>query len=378
MRWGINQTILIIAIGVLLVPLITKNHIYQGVALGGDTKNVFLPYLQKATDGASLIELSKGFYPVLGVSMGILGVLNRVLRMNPEVLFFLYSLLVLFGVAVTLYYLGKTVGGIKTGWLMLALGLFSTTSLLSLYSYAMLANLLNVYIILLWAIIAFSRWFISRKTLFLVFGMVLITIYSMLHPTAFYLPYAMGVLLIALVVLASRREIRWTECGLYAIIAVSVIVINLTMSNLFLQSYLTTLTASIPVGIQEVIQSSLLANLWGISGTFVQYLAPITIIIALLVGIEVYETKLWRCIPKVQWCPLLILGSFAVALIGGSYIRATQLPERIILDASAMITFIIAGLLGELIKRKELSWLRISSYSMMGFGVSQTIVRWVI
>jgi len=390
----------------MFIPLITRNHIYQGVALGGDTKTTFLPLIERATNGDSLLELAKdSLYPSLGISMWVLGVTNRAVHLNPEVLFYLYSLVVLFGVGVTLYYLGEMAGGYKVGWIMLALGLLCTTSILALYSYACLASILNVYIILMWAIISFSRWHTTRRILYLALGLILIALYSGLHPTSFYIPYVMGMLAILLFALLGLRKINLKNIGIYLGIIITVIIINLTMSHLLMDRQLTVLTSYVDAGVQNIIPSSqevivdtttlpspqepditkpsypsplqiIWANLRDTSGTFVQYLTPVTIVIGIFVAMGTYKARLWRYIKN--WCPLILLSCFAITLIGGSYIRATYLPERIILDASAMIAFIMAILLGELIKRKNLLWLKISSYVLMGFGTIQSLIRWVV
>lgn len=358
--------IIVIAIAIMLVPLFTKNHIYQGVALGGDTKNTFIPLINLAMSGESLLNMVETtFYPGLGITMWALGNVNKLLNMNPELLFYLYSALILFIAGITLYYLGKFAGGKRVGWLVLVMGMLCSTTILALFSWACIVNIINVYILFLWGVALVARWDKYRKWYYLLSGMVLLITFSLLHPTGVYLPLSIIVALCGLIVWATIKEknIQWRYIiigGLLFVVSIYPALFNINRISL---------------------NPSLETTSIGYGDYFIQFLrlffAPIPTVIAILVGVAYLRNRRSIQLSRQMKFMLLVLASLLVVLDGAAILRVTSMLERQILDASAIFTIIVALLLSQLIKNKELEWLRVSSYALISLGSLVTIMAWV-
>lgn len=379
--------IIFVCLGLLLVsiPFLTHNHIYQSVALGGDTK-IFIQFMNDATNGASVLELlDRAIYPGEALTLWGLGIINKVINVNSQDLFFAYSLLVLIMASVSLYFLGRFVGGNRTGWLVVIMGLLCTTSVLGLYSYACLVNIINVYIILIWAIILMGYWYIKRKIIYMIFGVGLIGLFSYLHPTAFYIPFMAVVLIVMLRILAWKKKIEKKEYYQYLGVIAIILGVNLGISLAtqgdklleFWQLGSPAMASSILIGNSNVIQNySTLGE--RLSSFFIQYLTPITMILGGLVIAGLYFARRTFNANKRLIYILVVLGSLAVVLIGGSIIGTVGLPERLMIDATTMLAVIIAVLFGKLIEDDKNNWLKISGYTVAGFGGVFALVGWVM
>jgi len=355
-------SIFIIGIILLLVPLITRNHIYQGVALGEDTMRAFIPMINLATDGNSMMSLSQyGGYLGLWMMMWLLGIMNIVLKMNPDVLFYLYSICVLIGASITLYYLGKLIGGIRGGWIMMVMGMLVNTSILALYTWGCTINIVNVYIVLIWAVILFIKWLQSHKWYWLLSCGALLIVFLFLHPTGAYLPFTSVVLFVGLVIwhLSSKKKINWW----YMVGGLGMLCISLYLTRGYFHA----------IGLtHNILDADYL-------GKFIRLLLiPVPTVIGILALVVWLQNKRRIKLDAVSKVTLAILVSLLIVLLGASGLQATVLPERQILDASTFMAIIIAILLAQLIKYPRLQWLKMSSYALMALGSLVTIQGWVV
>lgn len=369
----IHLGICIIGIAVLLVPLFTKNHIYQGVALGGDTKQTFLPIMISATNGVSLIDISRqvlsdSLYLGLGLTMWGVGTFNRLFHIEPSTLFYLYSILVLFVVGVTFYYLGKFVGSVRTGWILVVIGLLCSTSILALYSWGCIVNVINVYIILPWAIMLLVRWYENHKWYWFAIGIILLFCFLLFHDTGIYLPFMAIIFYFGIIAyhIKSGEIMRWWWHVPVFIIAIA--------GSL----YLTLAWASMARFSIGITHSNYIEYLL----TFIRLLfIPIPTVIGIIVVITYLINRADIEFNQVTKIVLAILGSLLLVLVGGIILRLDAIeaaPVRLALDASSIMAIITGIVLGRLLENKDLQFLKVSSYALLALGSLITLKGWLV
>lgn len=360
--------IFIVSLVLLLVPLLTKNHIYEGVALGGDTARVFVPFIVSATEGSSLPEvISQGVAG--GLALGItvvmwcLGVVNRVFQISPEILFYLYSTVALLGVGISLYYLGKLIDNKRTGWIVVVMSLLCGTSILTLYSVACILNIINLYIVFIWSIIFIVKWITGKEWYWLIAGILSSLLFIILHQTGIYLPLTIFVAVIGWVVwrIYKKRQFKWWWVA----------------SALFILSVGLYISWGSIASVSPVNNNYLDPYSFYIVKAIRLFFVPVPTIIGILVGIA-----WWRHRKDIGWespvlITLFILGSLLSVLVVASILRITVVAERQVVDATGILSIIIAIILGRLISEKGLYWLKFTAYSLMAMGSAVTILMWV-
>lgn len=366
-------SIILVAIGIMLIPLFTKNHIYQGVALGVDTEEWFIPMMNMASNGASLNDLlhmppyeGQGLdnNPFLGqaLSFWILGKINILLQINPEILFFLFTLALLFCSGLTLYYLGKIINGERSGWIVMTMGLLVNTAVLALYTWGCFDNLLNLYIVFAWSLILWIKWYDLRRWYWLLGGLSLTVLFCILHPSGVYLPFTIAVLL-SWVALWRLVKKEWLiPCRHLALLSVVMVgAIILVYSNV----------RWIGVGEHDIFSLDYLS-------VFIRLLfAPVPTVIGLLVLFSwiKYRGEIW--FNNAGAISLAVLGSLFIVLFVSSGLQISVSPERQILDATGIGAIIVAIMLGHMVEVRELDWLKLSSYALMALQGLITIMAWV-
>ncbi len=356
--------VLLLGLVLILIPFITQNHVYQTIAVSSDIQG-HSDIINRVTDGRDIGQIG---YLAQGIFGWLLGMLNKVLKVGTYYLLYAFMAVVLMGVGITMYKLGSVIGGERTGWFVLIISVLCTTSILGLYSYGVIFSIINMYIVLAWAIIAFMEWSVKHRWYWLALSVALALLFAVLHPTGLYLPFAIVAFGIGSLIwqIIKKKKISWHYYLLSGIVVIGIFV----LSKLYLNTFWVQ---------QNIIWNNFDFRMFpAYAGQFfMTFLSPITTIIGILILFGWYQ-----CRKELSFSPklkigLAILGSFAIVLIMGSILRVSSFPERLMLDASTVLAIIIGLVLGELIKRQELSWLKYSSYGFMGLGSLLTLIVWV-
>ena len=369
----IRVAVITAVVALLLVPLVTKNHIYNSVTMAPDATNTFMPIINEVVNGASFSYLAeKTPYLGLTITLWCLSMLVKVLQVSPHTLFMIYALVTLFGVGITFYCLGKLLGGKRTGCLVVVFALLCNTSILGLFAYALIFNIINVYIIFLWAVIAGIKWQEKHHWYWLALSCTMLLLFITMHPTGVYLFCALLVAGVSFVVwhLCRYRKINWLYVGIGLV--ATALVVGLASGVIELMAW------RIPIELMA----------WRINdwGEYRQYLVaslyfilqpvPTVIWILTLVGFLRYRKTLeWSRSVKLV---IAILGSIVAVLLGASFLWVIEYTDRLMVDAGAMLSIIVAIVLGQLIKRDELKWLKVSSYALFSLAGLMTLQRWVV
>lgn len=362
-------------IGLMIVPAITHNHIYEVFITQTD-----LPYhrgiIDAVTNGRPIGDTNYLGEAIIG---WILGLVSRLLHLDPQLLFVSFLFLSFLAVGVTLYYFGKLIGGVITAWFMLIIGCLCTTSIPTLFSWGTVYSAINMYLILPWAIVLLALWYSRRKLVYLFGGLALLVVFSGFHLTSLYLPYAVGVFLSGFVIWGIVKKKKRQDMVLYGGIALAVLVLNIVIALLVFQPQaISYLNESGKTSMGVMISQT--RNVWQFIYQFLNvYLRPATTVIGIIcLGSLIYYRKRITFSPTVK-AALPMLGALAFVLVVSVVLNFSPDINRQQVDAAGMIALMVAILLGELFKIKSLNWgLKTVCYAVMAVGSLNTILVWVI
>lgn len=366
--------IIVGGIGIMIVPILTHNHIYKVIMAQSD-----LPFhsdvIQSFTNGQPLQSIRYLGEVIFG---WILGTMNGLLHLDPQLLFLLFMFISLFTICLTLYYFGKLAGGQLTAWFVLIIGGLSTTSILTHISWGTIYNAINMYLILPWAVILFAIWYTRRKLLYLFGGLSLLLIFSAFHLSSLYLPYTIGAFLAGLAVWFIVKRKRKREIILYGGIALLALALNIVISLwAFHPEAVLSLNESGKTNMGIIITPVNIGQF--VYRFFETYLRASTTVIGIIVlGCLIYYKKTIVFSPVVK-AVLAMLTSLVLALTGSVALNFAYDLKRQAIDAAGIIAIIVALLLGELFKVKSLDWkLKTVCYSIMAVGSFNTLWVWVM
>lgn len=360
----INIGFIVAALVILLIPLIKHNGIYESVTLSPDMINSFKPAMYRVAGGMPFDKFIHTS-PYLGhaLTMWVLGKIVHISNAQPEYVYMVYSLIVLFCAGITLYYLGKMVGGARVGWLVLVFALLCNTSILGLFSYACIFNIINVYILFLWAVIFVIKWRESKQYYWLLLSFLLLSLFAVLHPSGMYLPSAVVVLSVGCIVwqLLHHNPISRKYIGVPVLLIIAMIICIWNNANLI----------SWNIGSWKEYGQYLIA--------FARFiLQPITTVICVLVLVGyIGNRKRFQVNSSTKWA-VVLLGSVVVALLGASILKVVYYTDRLMVDAGAFVSIIAAIILGRLVILDNTKWLKVSSYSLLSLGSLITLRAWMM
>lgn len=380
----VYSVVAILGVSLLLLPLFTHNYVYLNIVMGGDTTKIFIPLMNMASDGGSLVNvIGKSPYLGLGLVMWALGIINTVLQVNPGLLFYFYSMAVFVGAGVTLFYFGKMFGGVRTGWLVLIMALLCNATIMALLTTGSTVSIINVYIILLWALMFLVKWFHQHRWYWLVLSIGLLSLFLVVHPTGAYLPFAIGLFMVCL--LAWQRikkqsllNWRYAIAGLVALV-VSVYVTWWSANDINVRGVMGSASGLFDGNYGATSQGFFTDNYLGYLWQFIRLsFISVPVIVGILAIVAWYREKQTVAFDTSTTLVLLALSCLWAVLIGVSMLRLTSIPERQTLDASTALAIMVAIVLGKLIQQKNLLWLKLDAYALMIFGSLLTLQAWVV
>ncbi len=185
--------------------------------------------------------------------------IRQFLGLNVANLYIVFNFLVLIGVAVSIYFVSRKLVGISASNLIIPITLFCTTGILGLFKYGVIFSIINMYIILPFAIYFGIRWLTKRGWYNLSVAICLFALFSVFHITAMYLPYAFGLLLVGVVV---YKLISKSKMDIKPILALSVIVLalNIVLTKYFLPQASILTQSAITDAVQGIANPSSIAS----------------------------------------------------------------------------------------------------------------------
>ncbi len=356
---------IIIGIIIIFMPLFLKNGTYDKLVTTPDTIT-HSAIIEAFTNGNQPYIL----YPAQRIFGKVLGTLNKVLHLEPAVLFVAFMMLVVVCVGLSFYCLLSHIKGISKAWIALLVVMFCNLSIFALINYGIVYSVINMYIILPLAILSIVKWLSVKKWYYLVSAVILFSIFSYLHPTGIYLRYSIIIMVIGLII---YKLVAWKKVRLTWSIA---IIIGLLGINIIFYKYI---VKAITILDNNTVNMSF--NGMGFLPYFLKdTLTPITIGLGILALIGIIKYCKQLAMSKEVKYLLWILCSFAIALLGGA-VLGLGVPDRLWVDSATFVALIIGILLTQIIAKeienKKITWLSFTSYALVSVGTSSTLITWL-
>lgn len=357
---------ILVCLGLLIIilPFLTHNYIYNTIVESSDLR-AHSSYLSEFVNGD--ISYSSALYSAQIIYGVVFGTIDKIIPIAPDILYMLFMVLVMILAGFAIYYLFSHIEGLEMGWLILLISMFCCTSILALFQYGVIFNILNVYIILMFGIWFAIKWLTNNKIWYLVIAVLFLTIFCCLHPTGIYLPIATFVSLVGLMV---YKMIQWNKIkvGRFMLLPSIILIIGVVIMYIAMKLYANKLY-DLNLEFNMISIPLLMHNMtW--------FMAVLGIFA--IVGIIIYRKRL-EITSEIKYL-LWILGSFAVALVIESCVVSSYYPIRISLDLAAIISMIIGVLVLLLIKAEKQLKSKIftyGSYIVVGCGAFINILAWV-
>ncbi len=272
--------------------------------------------------------------------------------------------------------------GLTAGIMSVLITFFCTHGFLILFSSGDIWEIIEIGIVLIPALYFLVKWTVNKRPSCLVCLLVLLAVFSSVHPLALILPYIMSLFFGCYIIYKlSKREYK--EAGVMAILLIGIIIINLTLSYFFIKDAIDLHLALFGKITGEVSKNTIM--MYGIRtpiGIFTllyQYITlPVIGILCVAIvlmakrkgnntGIElIQESKLF----------ILLLGSFVIPFLLASATKYNIDTIRHAMDAGTLIAIITGCLIGVVIEKYKSKILYAITTSTIALGIIPTLLIW--
>lgn len=360
----------VVLIAVILIPMLTQNDIITTIKDGSDMQ-AHLNVIKDIHDGNKI-------YPIY-FGQVIFGYLLSPFGDSPhlESIYLWVNFIVLIGMVFTIYYIVRKLFGNMSAYLVIPMIIFGSTGIISLFRYGTLFALINMYIILPFAIYFLVRYLDSSKVKYLISSIFLFILFSVFHSTSVYLFASMGLFAVGMMIYYLVKK-SFKRMGVVLGIFVFSLAIVMLLSSLFSHNSVASLLSSSNIlssdkyyiGFDPAYDSTMMIRHLSVTIAFI-----LLVSLVLLAKFKYYEQ-----LDKKQSYFIIIIGCFIVTICGAIAMRITHdiiFINRLMLDATTLITIGTACLTGFVLnqyKNKLLNW----AIAIMVIGGSIPLLRmWV-
>lgn len=331
--------VLLILALVIIAPPLVHGYIYPS---GGDDTTDHLAIFDQ-------LDLSKTTVPQVNyLGQLIVGTPIKAISLATDTSidnwYLWFNFLVMLGVAFTLYLVTSRLVNRWAGILIVPVAVFSTQSILWLFHCGTIYHIINMFIILPWAMFFLIRWLQEQKVCQAAIACLLFLLFSVFHLSALYLTSFMGLSLAVILIYKHR-----TECNIASvkkILSLSIVILALAVPATLLllptaQGYVSgtmqnaeSLVMGVPLT-QLVPASSILA-----------YLGLATLCILLFaIAMLVKYGSLERIALKSKLFMVCLLGFIGILLVL-FFTKTSPNPARVAMDLATFIAILTACLAG--------------------------------
>lgn len=360
----------VVLLVIILIPILTQNDIITTIKDGSDMK-AHLNIVKDIANGNKI-------YPIY-FGQVIFGYLLSPFGNSPhlESIYLWLNFIVLIGMVVTIYYIVRKLFGNMSAYLVIPMIIFGSTGIISLFRYGTLFALINMYIILPFAVYFFVKYLDSSKVKYLIGSILIFMLFSVFHSTSIYLFASLGLFAFGMAIYYLVKKNYKRTCIIVGFWVVALCV-GMLLSNLFSQNNVASLLGSTNIissdkyylGFDPAYDSTMMIRHLSVTIAFILLVSLI-----LLAKFKYYEQ-----LDKKQSYFIIIIGCFIVAICGAIAMRITHdiiFINRLMLDATTLITIGTACLTGFVLnqyKNKLLSW----AIAIMVIGGSIPLLRmWI-
>lgn len=353
---------------VAFIPLVTKNHIYTGIVTRSDYGS-FIPKINAYVSGQPV----DARYPAEVIIGRSIAFASEVTKLDVATLYstFVFLSLIITGFVV---YLFGSLFGKRTAWIMVFIALLSTTSVLSLFSYGVIANIINMYVLLLLSAYFLVRWLDGGKLYLILLSGTAFSMFSLFHFSSLYFPYMGATMLVALLIAMGlfKAKVFKLVIVLVVAIAINVVISQITLSPTY--SRLASASVAALVGGNPLVQ----LNFSPLSaGDYLVYFLGWSTLGISVITAGFTPPAFWRSLAYKEKVALFLLGGMAIPLYVGTFTRLSPDSVRSALDASTLTAMAIALMFGKSIEQNN--WLlKAGGYILIGFGSLSALMGWVV
>jgi hypothetical protein len=318
-------------------------------------------------------NISDSLYPARQIIGYPLAYLHNITGISLDMLYIVFCFVSL---ALTGYVLYKIFSKFNVGKEAFVLSVCCSTGILSMFSYGMVASILNMYVFMVGSIYFLIEWITKSKKKHLAIGLLLFGIFSIFHLTSLYAPYAIVILIV--VTLLSKlfnKSVSIKKPLIVLALLTGMLVLNVILALAVFTPSIQGMAFNNIVSFITGNSSMYLSNTpLSINFFVLRYLsiATIGVLIISLITLFLYRKK---TVFSKEWCLYIIaLTSFAVPLCVGTFFPVSPEPVRTAVDF-ATVTALITALLFSIVKKESL--VKVTSYAFMGYGLLGSFITWV-
>jgi len=361
------RRVLWVAIAVALVvlfimPIFLQNEIVQTIEKSSDMKS-HLRVIEAINNGEEIAVLYYG-QVILAYIMKPIADSEHIAK------FYLwFNFAVLIASAFSIYYVTKKLTGKEAALLVIPLAFFCTTGIFALFKYGVIFNIINMYIILPFAIYFAVKWIDDKKWQYSIPAVMLFALFCSLHYTALYLPYAIGCSLAIYAIYAIAKH-KWGIIMKYIVpCGVGLVALKILLSINFLG-----IAGNLPDSTYQLLP---IVNFMSLLLLVDHASIVIAIILFLLVCFFRITYRSVLKADKRTMILYIILAGFIVSLFGGLITLATPDFNRIAIDLATMMAIAVACILGGIIRQGKNHAFSKVVVIMLALGSVPSIITWV-
>jgi len=344
---------------ILVAPLIQNHH----TQIDKSTDIVqHTAVIQSIVDGKSLPwivyvgEVVVG-YPLAGIV--------KVTGVDVRTVYVWFNFIALIGAALSLFFVTRKLVGKTASWLSIPITMFCSVSLLAQFTSGIIFNVINMYIILPWALYFVVKWITKKRWPYLLSSIIMLGVFFIFHATGIYLPFGMG-LFFALAIIYRIFKGRYASFKPIMMLCVPLVVIGAILATKYLPM-LKFMGSDMGMDYNTVSLFQFVRLNLGYVTTGLLCLAGYGYITVRKQIQLSTETKLFG----------LLLLCFVLPLSVGMFLNISASSARMALDLASIIALLVACMLGVLIERKR-GWLRDATIYLTIAGVVITLFSWLI
>ncbi len=330
---------------IAVIPILLHQNLFL-IRSGSTDAIAHIAVISKIGWGNLLPEMNYIGQMIVGYPMAVI---HSLFNIDYDTLFVWLCCFVLVGTMVSLYFLmTKMVNRVAGFWIVLFVP-FSVAGFMNLWIVFGVFNIVNMLIILPWAVLMMADWLVNRKRKSMIISLVLFVLFSLFHTTALYLSPAILVFYLVYVAygLIRKQRVDWVRVSGFCL---SVIAINGVLVALLLSRSLTII--SMVAGSVASSTSQTIAPSTSF-GLFVGYLSPVvfSLLVVSILGLIIYRKKL--SVDSKLAVVFMFFGSLIAMLAVVAYLNWSIVPYRSLLDMVLVLTIVIACFWGLLFRVKE-------------------------
>lgn len=365
-----RKILVAVAIAILLVmPMLLQNHIVNTIRVSSDMEAHL-----------GVISGSNG-YSYYG--QVILAWLLKPFVDNPHLpsIYLWLNFVAILGVAATLYYVTKELVNENSAMLVVLVTLFCATGIFALFQYGVIFNIVNMYIILPFAVL-FAVWWLTKGKWWIYPSVALFALFSVFHYSALYLPYIVGVSLAVFLVYSLVKK-RHQPLKKAIPFGVGLIMMNIYLSGLAINSagsMQQQTTSSVVEKISPAAASSVAPQPPVVSVSSLElvynHLTIMTVSLAILaiLGVIIWHKKFNVNNGGKVTAALIVCA--IISLFGGLLLLAISDFNRIALDLSSLIAIATAVFLGIVWRTSQNAVYKGLVCLFVFMGVAQSAIVW--